>query len=155
MSTVSCTSFTGRSTQSDPRDREIMVAETILHWRNLHLSLTFRTWLKFTRRRKLQKELLNYLTNNKINELMSKTLATWRRELYTTVTARQHWVRISCNFSFQLGFQVHFIKENLSHAPPILDVVSFVGEIKFMRDLNVRDISQAFLFTPSAKTSSS
>lgn len=92
MSTASCTSFTGRSTQSDVRDRELMATETILHWRNLPLSLTFRTWLKFTRQRKLQRELLNYLTNNKINELMVKTLTTWRRELYTKVTARQHWL---------------------------------------------------------------
>lgn len=92
MSTASCTSFTGRSTLSELRDRELMATETILHWRNLPLSLTFRTWLKYTRQRKLQKELLNYLTNNKINELMVKTLATWRRELHTKVTARQHWV---------------------------------------------------------------
>lgn len=95
MSTASCTSFTGRSTQSELRDRELMATETILHWRNLPLSLTFRTWLKYTRQRKLQKELLNYLTNNKINELMVKTLATWRRELHTKVTARQHWVSFS------------------------------------------------------------
>lgn len=96
MSTVSCTSFTGRSTQSEPRDREVMATETILHWRNLPLSLTFRTWLKFTRQRKLQKELLNYITNNKTTELMSKTLGKWRRELYTKVTARQHWVGCFC-----------------------------------------------------------
>ncbi|PFX20450.1 Cyclin-dependent kinase 11B [Stylophora pistillata] len=92
MSTASCTSYTGRSTQSDPRDREVMATETILHWRNLPLSLTFRTWLKFTRQRKLQKELLNYITNNKTMELMAKTLVKWRRELYTKVTARQHWL---------------------------------------------------------------
>ena len=92
MSTASCTSFTGRSTQSEMRDRELMATETILHWRNLPLSLTFRTWLKFTRERKLQKELLNYITNFKTMELMEKTLAKWRRELYTKVTARQHWV---------------------------------------------------------------
>lgn len=99
MSTASCTSFTGRSTVSDMRDRELMATETILHWRNLPLSLTFRTWLKYTRQRKLQKELLNYLTNNKTTELMVKTLATWRRELYTKVTARQHWLdtsRLKC-----------------------------------------------------------
>lgn len=92
MSTASCTSYTGRSTQSDPRDREVMATETILHWRNLPLSLTFRTWLKFTRQRKLQKELLNYITDNKTMELMAKTLGKWRRELYTKVTARQHWL---------------------------------------------------------------
>lgn len=96
MSTASCTSFTGRSTQSEPRDREVMATETILHWRNLPLSLTFRTWLKFTRQRKLQMELLNYITNNKTTELMSKTLGKWRRELYTKVTARQHWVGCFC-----------------------------------------------------------
>ena len=92
MSTASCTSFTGRSTQSEMRDRELMATETILHWRNLPLSLTFRTWLKFTRQRKVQRELLNYITNKKTMELMVNTLATWRRELHTKVTARQHWV---------------------------------------------------------------
>ena len=92
MSTASCTSFTGRSTQSEVRDRELMATETILHWRNLPLSLTFRTWLKFTRQRKVQRELLNYITNKKTMELMVNTLATWRRELHTKVTARQHWV---------------------------------------------------------------
>lgn len=92
MSTASCTSFTGRSTQSEMRDRELMATETILHWRNLPLSLTFRTWLKFTRQRKVQRELLNYITNKKTMELLVSTLATWRRELHTKVTARQHWV---------------------------------------------------------------
>lgn len=92
MSTASCTSFTGRSTQSEMRDRELMATETILHWRNLPLSLTFRTWLKFTRQRKVQRELLNYITNKKTMELMINTLTTWRRELHTKVTARQHWV---------------------------------------------------------------
>ena len=95
MSTASCTSFTGRSTQSEVRDRELMATETILHWRNLPLSLTFRTWLKFTRQRKVQRELLNYITNKKTMELMVNTLATWRRELHTKVTARQHWVSSS------------------------------------------------------------
>ena len=92
MSTASCTSFTGRSSQSEMRDRELMATETILHWRNLPLSLTFRTWLKFTRQRKVQRELLNYITNKKTMELMVSTLAAWRRELHTKVTARQHWV---------------------------------------------------------------
>ena len=107
MSTASGTSFTGRSTQSEMRDRELMATETILHWRNLPLSLTFRTWLKYTRQRKLQRELLNYITNNKTNKLMVKTLATWRRELHTKVLSRQHWVALFIVNNFI--FLIHFI----------------------------------------------
>ena len=103
MSTASCTSFTGRSTQSEMRDRELMATETILHWRNLPLSLTFRTWLKFTRQRKVQRELLNYITNKKTMELMVNTLSTWRRELHTKVTARQHWVSSLVFFALDNG----------------------------------------------------
>ena len=109
MSTASCTSFTGRSTQSEVRDRELMATETILHWRNLPLSLTFRTWLKFTRQRKVQRELLNYITNKKTMELMVNTLATWRRELHTKVTARQHWVSSSV-FVVLVFYSRDFIK---------------------------------------------
>lgn len=118
MSTASCTSFTGRSSQSEMRDRELVATETILHWRNLPLSLTFRTWLKFTRQRKLQRELLNYITNKKTMDLLVNTLATWRRELYTKVTARQHWVSListlkSGNFGWTSNWNfadIHFKK---------------------------------------------
>ena len=93
MSVLSCFSTTGRSTQSEAFDRGIILTDTILHWRALPLSLTFRSWLKYTRHRKLLKDLLCYMQEKKQTEIIRKTLQTWRRKLYTKVTARQHWVR--------------------------------------------------------------
>lgn len=88
---MSSYSMTGHSIESI-RDREMVLTDTILHWRRLPLSLTFRTWMKFTRKRKLLRELLFYLREKKRKEVMACTLKKWRRELFVKFTAREHWV---------------------------------------------------------------
>ncbi|EDO41498.1 predicted protein [Nematostella vectensis] len=72
------------------RDKEMVLTDTILHWRALPLSLTFRTWLKYTRQRKLLRELLFYFREKRRMEHLAHALCTWRRELYIKVAARQY-----------------------------------------------------------------
>jgi hypothetical protein len=74
------------------RDKEMVIIDTILHWRSLPLSLTFRSWLKFTRQQKLLRDLLFYAKEKKTRDIMVSTLKTWRRELYIKVASRQYLV---------------------------------------------------------------
>ena len=74
------------------RDRELLVAETIIHWRSLSLSVAFRSWCKYTRHVNLVRSTYAEWMARDKEKLLTKYLAKWRRWLFVSVLARQHWV---------------------------------------------------------------
>ncbi|KAK3697329.1 hypothetical protein QZH41_015714 [Actinostola sp. cb2023] len=85
-----CMSVTSGMSSASVRDKEMVIIDTIRHWRSLPLSLTFRTWLKYTRQRKLLRELLYFAKDKKAREIMSSTFQHWTREFYITVASRRY-----------------------------------------------------------------
>ena len=83
------------TSDSVARDRELLVAETIIHWRSLSLSVAFRSWCKYTRHMNLLRTThAEWMARDK-ERLVTKYLGKWRRWLFVSVLARQHWVRLS------------------------------------------------------------
>jgi hypothetical protein len=74
------------------RDRELLVAETIIHWRSLSLSVAFRSWCKYTRHMNLIRATYGEWIERDKERLVTKYLAQWRRWLFVSVLGRQHWV---------------------------------------------------------------
>jgi hypothetical protein len=74
------------------RDRELLVAETIIHWRSLSLSVAFRSWCKYTRHMNLIRATYGEWIARDKERLVTKYLAQWRRWLFVSVLGRQHLV---------------------------------------------------------------
>jgi len=87
-------SMTSGMSTASVRDKEMVLIDTLLHWRSLPLSKTFRSWLKYTRQKKLLRELLYFAKEKKAREILSSIFQQWRRKLYVTVACRQYLVCI-------------------------------------------------------------
>ncbi|XP_028393831.1 uncharacterized protein LOC114518104 [Dendronephthya gigantea] len=74
------------------RDRELLVTETIIHWRSLSLSVAFRSWFKYTQHMNhVRMTYTEWMVRDR-ERLVTKYLSKWRRWLFISVLARQHWV---------------------------------------------------------------
>ncbi|XP_031551995.1 uncharacterized protein LOC116289246 [Actinia tenebrosa] len=107
-------SMTSGMSSASVRDKEMVIIDTILHWRSLPLSLTFRSWLKYTREQKLLRDLLFYSKEKKTREIIAGTMKRWRRELYIKVAARQYLrdgTRLRCLRAWHLYVKTRRMKE--------------------------------------------
>lgn len=91
------------TSEGTPHGLELLVADTIVHWRSLSASVAFRSWLKYTQHRKHIRVLHAHWADRNREILLTKVLSKWRRWLFVTVLARQHWVSVT------MCLLVHFV----------------------------------------------